>query len=53
MAVADALDTQIDLVGNPNQRLRRLAAFTRRYYSAVAIPSVTLREAGLAAGLDL
>jgi hypothetical protein len=50
MAIADAKVEGIGMTGNPNQRIRALSAFTRRYYDAVAIPDADLRAAGLAAG---
>ncbi len=53
MAIADLLAEGMDLVGNPQQRFRKVVRFTRRYYSAVAIPDTELRTAALAAGLQV
>lgn len=53
MAIADALADGVDLVGNPNQRFRKLKGFARRYYAAVSIPDSDLRSAALTSGLSV
>jgi len=51
MAIGDAIAEGIDLVGNPDQRFRKLKAFARRYYGVISVPDADLRTAASAAGL--